>query len=101
MFPLLSVSTPLLISNAILTPTGFTRTSGALYPIFTLYFLSVLVVGVYIFITKFRRARGQSQIQLQYLAIGLFVSFAGGIATNLLAPFLLGRTAYTWLGPYF
>jgi signal transduction histidine kinase len=25
----------------------------------------------------------------------------GGISTNILLPFLLGRTAYTWLGPYF
>src|SRR5262249_1787041 len=52
LFAALALTTPLLISNALLTPTGFTRRSGLLYPVFTLYFLSVWILGVYVFITK-------------------------------------------------
>lgn len=100
-FALLASATPFLISNAVFTLTGFARESGPLYPLFALYFLAVWLLGVYVFLTKFSGARGQARVQLQYLAIGLAISFLGGIATNLLAPFLFGRTGFTWLGPYF
>jgi signal transduction histidine kinase len=100
-FALLALSTPWLISDAILSETGFTRRSGPLYPLFVLYFLGTWITAFSVFVHKWRHARGQPRAQLQYLAIGILISFAGGIATNLLAPFLLKRTSYTWMGPYF
>jgi PAS domain S-box-containing protein len=100
-FAALSITTPLLVYDAVLTQTGFTRKSGTLYPMFVVYFLAAWLTAFAVIVSKWRRARGQARAQLQYLAIGLFTSFAGGITTNLLFPFLLGRTVYTWLGPYF
>jgi signal transduction histidine kinase len=97
----LSVTTPLLIHDAVVTPTGFTRQSGPLYPLFVGYFLGACITAFVVFALKWRRERGQARTQLQYLGIGLFLSFVGGITTNILLPFLMGRTAYTWLGPYF
>jgi signal transduction histidine kinase len=97
----LSVTTPLLIHDAVVTPTGFTRQSGPLYPLFVAYFLGACITAFVVFALKWRRERGQARTQLQYLGIGLFLSFVGGISTNILLPFLMGRTAYTWLGPYF
>jgi len=97
----LSVTTPLLIHDAAVTSAGFTRKSGPLYPLFVAYFLGAWISAFVVFALKWRRERGQARTQLQYLGIGLFLSFAGGITTNLLLPFLMGRTGYTWLGPYF
>jgi PAS domain S-box-containing protein len=97
----LSVTTPLLIHDAVLTSAGFTRKSGPLYPLFVVYFLGAWISAFVVFALKWRRERGQARTQLQYLGIGLFLSFVGGITTNLLLPFLMGRTGYTWLGPYF
>lgn len=97
----LSVTTPLLIYDAAVTSAGFTRKSGPLYPLFVVYFLGAWISAFVVFALKWRRERGQARTQLQYLGIGLFLSFAGGITTNLLLPFLMGRTGYTWLGPYF
>ena len=100
-FALLSITTPFLVYDAVVAHTGFTRKSGILYPFFVVYFLAAWLTAFAVFASKWRRARGQARVQLQYLAIGLLTSFAGGITTNLLFPFLLGRTVYTWLGPYF
>jgi PAS domain S-box-containing protein len=97
----LSVTTPLLIHDAVVTSAGFTRKSGPLYPFFVVYFLGAWISAFVVFALKWRRERGQARTQLQYLGIGLFLSFVGGITTNLLLPFLMGRTGYTWLGPYF
>lgn len=97
----LSVTTPLLIHDAVVTSAGFTRRSGPLYPLFVVYFLGAWISAFVVFALKWRRERGQARTQLQYLGIGLVLSFVGGITTNLLLPFLMGRTAYTWLGPYF
>lgn len=98
---LISISTPLLVHDAQLTPHGFTRKSGHLYPLFVVYFLAAWLTAFAVLATKWRHARGQARAQLQYLGIGLVISFAGGITTNLLFPFLLHRTADTWLGPFF
>lgn len=97
----LALTTSLLIYDAQITPTGFTRKSGVLYPLFVVYFLAAWLTAFAVLVVKWFYVRGQARAQLQYLAIGLVVSFVGGITTNLLLPFLVGRTAYTWLGPYF
>lgn len=100
-FALISIATPLLVHDAEITSQGFARKSGRLYPLFVVYFLAAWLTAFAVFVTKWRRARGQARAQLQYLGIGLVISFVGGITTNLLFPFLLHRTADTWLGPFF
>lgn len=100
-FALLAIATPLVIHSGVVTTIGFTRKSGPLYPLFVIYFLAAWLTAFAVFVAKWRSARGQARAQLQYLGIGLLISFVGGITTNLLFPFLLGRTADTWLGPYF
>jgi len=97
----LSLFTPLLVYDAVLTPQGFSRKSGPLYPLFAAYFLMAWISALGVFIAKWRRARGHERAQLQYLGIGLIVSGAGGITSNLLVPLFLGIATYVWLGPFF
>lgn len=97
----LSITTGLIAHNISKTPAGIQRTSGPLFPIFTLYFLGCLIIALSVFIGKWRRARGLARAQLQYLGIGLVVLMVGGSTTNLIIPILTGRSTYSWLGPYF
>ena len=97
----LSVTTRLIAHDISLTPTGIQRSSGPLFPVFTIYFLTCMITALTVFIAKWRRERGQARAQLQHLGIGLLVLSAGAISTNLLLPIATGRSTLSWLGPYF
>jgi signal transduction histidine kinase len=98
---LLSVTTRLIAYDISLTPTGIQRSSGLLFPIFTIYFLVCMITALTVFISKWRRERGQARAQLQHLGIGLLTLSVGAITTNLLVPIATGRSTLSWLGPYF
>jgi len=98
---LLAVTTRLIAYDISLTPTGIQRTSGPLFPIFTVYFLVCMITALTVFIAKWRKERGQARAQLQHLGIGLVILSAGAITTNLLLPIATGRSTLSWLGPYF
>jgi signal transduction histidine kinase len=97
----LSVTTRLVAYDISQTPAGIQRTSGPLYPLFTIYFLACLTTALSVFIDKWRRERGLARAQLQYLGIGLLILSAGGMTTNLIIPIVTGRSTLSWLGPYF
>ncbi|PYN15859.1 MAG: hypothetical protein DME06_02450, partial [Candidatus Rokuibacteriota bacterium] len=98
---LTSLTTRLVIQADSRLATPFHRTSGPLYPAFAAYFLAASVVGLGVFLAKWRGARGLQRAQLYYLAIGLGIATAGAVTTNLLVPLLTGRSSYSVLGPYF
>ncbi|MBI2216017.1 MAG: PAS domain-containing protein [Candidatus Rokubacteria bacterium] len=100
-FAVLALTTDFLVLEIQLTPTGPARKSGPLYPLFALYFLVAFIVALGVFLSRWSRARGRERAQLQYLAVGITVSAAGGIGTNLILPLVTGRSAYNWLGPHF
>jgi signal transduction histidine kinase len=97
----LSAATRLIAYDISLTPTGIQRSSGPLFPVFTIYFLACMITALSVFIAKWRRERGQARAQLQYLGIGLVILSAGAITTNLILPIVTGRSTLSWLGPYF
>jgi len=98
---LLAVTTRLIAYDISLKPTGIQRTSGPLFPLFTVYFLACMITALTVFIAKWQRERGQARAQLQHLGIGLVILSAGAISTNLLLPIATGRSTLSWLGPYF
>jgi signal transduction histidine kinase len=97
----LSLVTPLIVSQNNVTDAGLVRTSGPLYPAFVLYFFLAWTASFGVFFRKWLRARGLARAQLQYLGVGIVIAASGGIGTNLLVPILTGRSTYSWLGPYF
>jgi signal transduction histidine kinase len=97
----LSLSTPLMVHNTTMTPTGLTRETGPLYVVFSVYFLVTWIAAIVLFGSKWRVSRGIARAQLQYLGAGIFLSGVGGISANLLAPLVTGRSTYSWVGPYF
>lgn len=97
----MSLTTSLLFSEVSIVSIEVSRKAGPLLPLFAVYFLLAWGATLWLFITKWRAARGQARAQLQYLGAGISICSTGGIATNLLFPLLTGRSTYSWVGPYF
>jgi signal transduction histidine kinase/nucleotide-binding universal stress UspA family protein len=99
-FAALSLATPLIVWDVQIGPQGLQRNTGSLHGLFIGYFVSAWLMALVILFRKWRAARGRSRAQLQYLGVGILLSIALGIGTNLLLPLFLGRSTYSWLGPY-
>src|SRR5207244_12153795 len=84
-----------------MTAAGPARKTGPVYPLFALYLPATWSCALGICVYKWRRARGQERLRLQYLVAGAALSGAGGITSNLLLPLITGRSIYSWIGPYF
>ena len=97
----LSIATSLIVYENRLTPDGLVRTTGTLYPVFSIYSLLAWTASLGLFIKKWWGARGLERAQLQYLGAGIVISALGGIATNLVLPIATGRSTYSWIGPFF
>ncbi|MBM4440084.1 MAG: GAF domain-containing protein [Candidatus Rokubacteria bacterium] len=100
-FCLSSLLTSWIFRDVQLTAEGLFRQPGPLYPFFAIYFLLVFFVAFAIFANKWRHARHREQIQLNYFGIGVLIAAIGGISTNLIVPWLSGRSSLSYLGPYF
>jgi signal transduction histidine kinase len=97
----LALTTPLVIHNVSLHESGISRSTGSLYSVFSVYFLTGWLAALTLFTSKWWNASGISRAQLQYLGAGLILPVAGGVTTNLVLPLITGRSTYWWLGPYF
>jgi signal transduction histidine kinase len=98
---LLSAATSLVYYEPVITSEGFARKSGPLYPAFAVYCLLVWILALATLFGKWRHARGVARVQLQYVAWAFLLSGLGGMTTNLVLPWLTGRSTYSWFGPYF
>jgi two-component system NtrC family sensor kinase len=74
---------------------------GKLYPVYGLYLLASLGYGIGLLLNKWRAARGRHRLQMQYMLLGLFLTIAGGLTTNLLVPALFHTSRLGTYGPYF
>jgi PAS domain S-box-containing protein len=98
----IAATTPLVYYDPVVTiDGGFARKSGLLYPVYAGYVLLVWVIALTVVITKWRAARGVERVQLRYVAWAFLLSGGGGLTTNLIFPWLTGRSTYSWFGPYF
>jgi PAS domain S-box-containing protein len=98
---IVAAATPLVYHDPIVTAEGFARKSGPLYPVYAAYVLVVWVLALATLIAKWRAARGVARVQLRYVAWAFLLSGLGGLTTNLVFPWLTGRSTYSWFGPYF
>ena len=96
-----SLATRLIVSDVKMTAAGPARETGPLYAVFATYFLATWLTALVVFTTKWTRARGLSRVQLHYLALGVMISTASGMTTNLILPLLTGNSSYGWIGPHF
>ena len=97
----LSVTTDLVIHSPSMIGTLISRKPGPLFPLHAAHILFTWGAALYLFMLKWRHARGRVRGELSYLGAGMLVPVAGALATNLIHPLLTGRSTYTWIGPYF
>lgn len=69
----------LLVSNVIWKMGTYFIIPGSLYPVFTLFFFSYIVVAHYILIQSFRTSSGLTRLQIGYLLASSIVGYSGGI----------------------
>jgi PAS domain S-box-containing protein len=100
-FSILSLSTRAVIHDASRIDGVLVRTPGSLYPLFAVYFLLTWTAALAIIGLKWRKSRGLTRAQLNYLTVGIFIFGIGGMTTNLILPLLTGRSTYIWAGPCF
>jgi len=97
----LAAATPLVYYDPVVTSEGFARKAGPLYPAYALYLLFVWILALATLFAKWRAARGVTRVQLRYVAWAFLLSGFGGLTTNLILPWMTGRSTYSWFGPYF
>jgi PAS domain S-box-containing protein len=93
--------TPLIAAAPAEGSTGRNFVYGPLHPLFGVYFLACFGFAMYRLAKQLKRASGIRRLQLRYLLLGILLSGAGGITTNLIVPLLSGTSRYSLLGPYF
>ncbi len=98
---ILSLTTPLIVSENEITQVALYRKAGPLYPLFATYFLVTWTFALLLLIYKWRGERGLARAHLQFVVAAIALSGAGGISVNLLLPLLTGNSSYSYFGPYF
>jgi len=99
-FVLASLSS-LIVAGA--TP-GFPRSNflyGPVHRFFGIYFLTCFASGLYNLWKTSRSASGIDRLHLRYLLLGISLTGAGAMTTNLLIPLIWKTSNYSALGPYF
>jgi two-component system cell cycle sensor histidine kinase/response regulator CckA len=101
-FVLLSLATRLVLyDGGGVSPLGLRREPGPLYPLFATYFLAAALLGLGVFVVKWRRARGPERVQLGHLGLGLLIAAGGSVSSNLLIPLFTGHSGSSGVGPFF
>jgi PAS domain S-box-containing protein len=100
-FSALSLTTNLVVSAPSISGSIVSRQPGPLYPVFAVFVVATWTTAIAVFALKWRVARGRSRAELQFVAAGMIVPGIAGIVTNLILPWITGRSAYGAIGPYF
>lgn len=74
---------------------------GNLVIVFTMYFLTYIIMAFVILVRKYIHSKGLERLQLKYLAIGLIVAGTLATFTNFLIPLFFGVFEPSQFGPYF
>ena len=74
---------------------------GPAHRLFGIYFLLVFATGIYTLWKTSNQASGTTRVQLLYLLLGISLTGAGAITTNLIIPVVWKTSQYSLLGPYF
>lgn len=80
--------TPLFIKSGVLTSSGLKLTQGTLYPIYPLYILANFVLCNVNFVRQFKHARKTAKSQLKFMWLGIAVTVALVVLSNVLLPLI-------------
>lgn len=69
--------------------------------IYAVYFLLLLVFSIYTLFRKFHRSQGIERLKIQYLFVGIILTSAGTIITNLIFPIIFNNFELSNIGTGF
>lgn len=69
--------------------------------IYAIYFLLLLIFSIYTLFRKFHRSQGIERLKIQYLFLGIILTSAGTIITNLIFPILFNNFELSNIGAGF
>jgi len=73
---------------------------GPFYPVFSIYFLSYMLLCFIFLISSYRKAVGLVRLQIKYFLVGMSLTAGFGLTANLFLP-MAGISKFNWLGPPF
>jgi len=73
---------------------------GPIYPFFSIYLISYIVLGFIFLIRTYQKAIGLVRLQIKYCLFGMFFTSSLAFITNLFFP-MAGISKFNWLGPSF
>jgi len=92
--------TNLIVRDAVMGEMATESIYGPLRTVFAIFFLAYICFVIIIFTHKYIRATSKLiRLQMKYLAMGLAISFSGGIFCNLLLPIFTGTEKLVYIGP--
>ena len=100
-FAAMSLASPWIAFDFVVTTGVLTRTSGPMMPAFSVFFLASAVSIFVCLVSKWRSARGLARAQIRLYCIGLLLFCVGAMTTNLALPAVIGDSRYSPLGPCF
>ena len=71
---------------------------GIAHKLFTVYFILLMIGGIFFLIKSFRTSIGLARIQIKYCFLGIFLTFFPAITLNLILP-SFGTSKFSQLGP--
>jgi PAS domain S-box-containing protein len=98
---ILASFSPWIVAGAVPSGPRASFVYGPLHRFFGLYFLFSFGWGLYALWAASRSASGINRLQMRYLLLGISLTGAGAITTNLVVPLVWKTSAYSLLGPYF
>ena len=84
--------------NAI--PGGMGVEQGGWYILWSVYFIPLVLYGIFILFSKYRLYYGKEKEQLKFVFTGLVFSFLFAITTNLIFPLVFKNDSISYIGPY-
>ncbi len=73
---------------------------GRFYPLFSIYLVGYMFMGLLVLVQTYRRSVGIDRLQVKYCLLGMFFTASLGLTNNLFLP-MAGVSQFNWLGPTF
>lgn len=93
--------TPLIAKSTTSLNGALQVTYGPLHPVFGLYLVGTLVYSLTLLARKLRVLTGFQRLQVRYVFLGVALTAAGGVITNLVLPLVFQTSRYSVYGPAF
>jgi len=95
-----SIFTKLIIIDTTQTDEKLILEFGALYILFSIYFMAIFISIAFILVYKYRKEMTKKKSQLLYFSSGFLLTALISVITNLVLPYITGDSSSSRIGPF-